>query len=246
MINADYATIFSNLPLEKINAMELHLLTLFDFSVKITLQEFEKMNKTIKDLNVAANAMRLRMAALPSPHSESGSVSISGRHAFKRAEVIQQLEDEDDEESIHFEKASLGQMDESSTFLDSRPSPPMTPTVSTGFYSDPSLPFDLKKSPSTNADILPSSTKSTWSASQSSRDLEETSLLSVKYPGVVDEHLESIHEHEEPLEERKPLGHRRRTSIQIAVDNALLILVKYLPGQSHHHAKVHVTTGDPA
>jgi hypothetical protein len=228
MINSDYATIFSNLPLEKINAMEVQLLKLFDFSIKISLPEYEKMNKTIKDLNVAANAMRLKMAAIPSPqpsNSRSGGVSISGRHAFKRADVIHQLED-DDEESTHFRKTSLGQLELS---------PHSTPT------------FDGKKSPSNsmNMDIHPASTKSTWSTSRDSRDLEDIVLPSIRSPDVIEEQLESIHEHEEHmelLEEVKQRGHRRRTSVQIAIDNALLVLVKYFPGQSHHAAKVHVTT----
>jgi hypothetical protein len=238
MINSDYATIFSNLPLEKINAMEVQLLKLFDFSVKISLQEYEKMNKTIKDLNVAAIAMHLRLGNSMSSSTRGDGVSISGRHAFNGADVIHRLEDEDDDESDHFRKLSLGQMDESSTSLDthshSRCSVSVTPMPN-------SLYIDGKRA----ANTLSSSTKSTWSASRDSRDLEDIVLPSIRSPDVIEEQLESIHEHEEHvelLEEVKQRGHRRRTSVQIAIDNALLILVKYFPGQSHHAAKVHVTT----
>lgn len=96
MINADFATIFSNLPLVKINLMEVYLLKIFNFSVEITCQEYEKMNKTIQDLNNAASVLRLRMnAPLHSPcRTFKAGVSISGRVGFPRDEITQNTIDD--------------------------------------------------------------------------------------------------------------------------------------------------------
>jgi hypothetical protein len=82
MINADYATFFSNLPLEKINQLEVHLLHAFNFCMEITREEHDKMSRTINDLITAASSMHLSLVApLPSPHGRnSGDLSsISGR-----------------------------------------------------------------------------------------------------------------------------------------------------------------------
>jgi hypothetical protein len=230
MINADYATIFSNLSLDKINAMEIRILKIFDFSVEITLQEFEKMTKTIKDLNLAANAMKIQLAGPPSSLSARGGgcLSISGRLALKQTRPLQQLGDEEDEESSHFRNYGpvLGQKESEKEFCsysDSRSphTPVLTPTA-----TDDAISFSLN-SLALFREALPS---------QDSRDLGVASL---------NETLERIHEDETPLDDRTsptpaPV-HRRRSSLQIVLDNALFVIGKYLPGQLHHTAKVHVT-----
>jgi hypothetical protein len=206
MINADYATFFSNLPLEKINLMEVHLLRLFNFSVEITREEYEKMNKTIQDLNNAATIMHLRMVTpLLSPHvTESGGVSISGRRAFHRKQT---LEDEDEQEQF-YNSSALG-----------------SPAVLALTSSDLDLIGD---------EITPKNTAR--SCKSISGDLEDMHLPSVKSSSVIAEKFESIPE--DLLEERPVTRHKRRTSVQIAVDNALSVLVKYLPRSS---SKIHIT-----
>jgi hypothetical protein len=230
MINADYATFFSNLPLEKINLLEVHLLRLFNFSVEITREEYEKMNKTIQDLNNAATIMHLRMVTpLLSPHvAESGGVSISGRIAFHHSDIVRNLEEEQESDR---NESLMEQMDEYSA-ADEDPADQVTPN---------SHFFSSGKSSPNHTFTGRSSTKSLYQSTSGSHDLEEMALSS---PFLTYEKFESIPEdlfEERPVTLTRP---KRRTSVQIAVDNALSVLIKYFPRSS---SKVHVTneTGSP-
>jgi hypothetical protein len=61
MINSEYAKIFSNLSLQKINLLEFSLLKLLDFTMAITSEEFQRMNKTIQDLLHAATTQMMKV-----------------------------------------------------------------------------------------------------------------------------------------------------------------------------------------
>jgi hypothetical protein len=231
MINADYATIFTKLPLEKVNQMEVHLLHLFDFSVEITPEEYEKMNKTIQELNNAATIMHLKMVArLPPPLAvdSSAGVSISGRIAFPEFEVIRNLEEEYDYDKS---ESMISQLDECSA--------PDEDTPDHVTASDAHFFPDLKNHSPKN--LFPhSSTKPIYLSTSGSFDIE------VMAPFVINEQFESIPE--DPFEETQPPPpppppRRRTPSLQKAIDNALSVLVKYFSRSSSlsNPSKVHVT-----
>lgn len=212
MINADYATIFSNLSLEKINLMEIHLLKIFNFYVEINLQEYEKMNQTIQDLNHAASRMHLKITSpLHSPHhTEAHGVSISGRQAFNRPQILHNLEDNCSDDC---------QMS------------PTTQSLAAGYFSEDAA------SPTEKI----SARLSTRPNSFSSYDPLDLNCQSVRHSDVIVEHPDN--RSEESGEDEKQNTRKQRTAIQAAVDNALGILVKYLP--THHPTKVFVTNEDP-
>lgn len=54
MINADYATIFHNFSLEKINQVEFAILTILDFSAFVSEAEYSRMHGVVQSLNKAA------------------------------------------------------------------------------------------------------------------------------------------------------------------------------------------------
>lgn len=204
---------------------------LFDFSVEVTFEQYEKMNKTIQDLNNAANIMRLKLAApilspTPSAGFGGGGVSISGRVALKRAEVMQKFDDTVDECSIPEE----GQPSD-------YPPPPLLDNLSSSVG---------EKSPTHHETeyLTSSSTKSTSHSAKGSRDLDDSEAPSLvgKYPHPIDEHDELILE--TSLDDRKVPGrlYKRKSSIQIAVEIALGVLVKYFPAPSTQSTKIHVTT----
>jgi hypothetical protein len=242
MINADYATFFSNLPLTKINQMEVHLLHLFNFSVEITLEEYEKMNKTIQELNNAAIIMHLRMVIpLPSPHLKDsrGGVSISGRRSFQPRAPLHDYEEEDPElfsNSSSVTPTAIA-LTASSTDRDL-----MGDDTEMGLYST-----ELK-TPSNS----PQNTFLHHSSSMKSQSLSLQRIcphggdemvqgqgLCVISESMVDDQGECLGEERERPGTARQL--KRRTSIQIAVDNALSVLVKYFPPRSASLAKVHVT-----
>lgn len=287
MINADYSTIFSNLPLEKINLLEVHLLQIFNFSVEITTQEYYKMQKTIHDLNIAANKLRLHgkgglKTANPSlsPSSSQSKFSISGRLPLQTMNnnsnnVIHNI---DEETSFHLrEKNCHHQIDEDSIII---PNEELlssytsniqntTDTIEemtnsfTQDYFDNYGHIEEKRGYS-NQQILTYSTKSlSQSIKDNSSDVSnEVNSISEGdnqinknnnqeyYP---DSEGNNIHPEVKDVCESllscsssssssiKGGAPRRKTSIQLAVDNALLVLVKYLPMPSGQSAKIHIT-----
>lgn len=284
MVNADYSTIFSNLSLEKINQLEVSVLKIFDFYVEITTQEYDKMQKTIHDLNIAANKLRLNSKIIQTTHgllspTSSSKLSISGRHAFYV----------NPQHSNNYNHNSSNDYDDEQSYYSKNRSPP-PPQIEENFPSSDLLtPFLTLNNNTTdtideitasiaqesydgyseekrgylNYQIAPLPTqslsqniKNNFSFDPSDIQLSSTNSFNEQNhqtpsPQIcdVDDNFENcnsndpqndIKDRQENITQNKGPP-KRKTSIQIAVDNALLVLVKYLPMPANQSAKIYVT-----
>jgi hypothetical protein len=159
MINSEYAKIFSNLSLQKINLLEFSLLKLLDFTMAITSEEFQRMNKTIQDLLHAATTQMMKV--LPGMVAEGeGGRPVEGRGGGEdgREGEGDHVGDDGNEQEEHGEGNGEERSPVPLPLSSSSPSPPSS--SSPYLVSRPAQPIDRRYNASDDIMALPSSSPS--------------------------------------------------------------------------------------